>query len=257
MTSAVQMHNQFEFLQEHYRLTKSKPSDASGLSSEDLLHTSEVIKFIDDELIPLLNAPSRLVAASQFSKKYAFLITVPFFSSFTLFDQVLNIDIDQCSVQPDSKKGFKGPRLMLKSERTSPTATDREGAVHNAIEKVFKNHVRLVWERLNEAASVPMPVLWENTAIYIYWLYETSLLKHDLVAQRKIQEDFDLLLEAPGECFGLNENPLKKFHHEKRELLKSAPLVRVRKTCCLYYEVNEERKFCKTCPRCLSGYTES
>lgn len=257
MISDVLTPEQTEFLRENYRLAENKSSDVNGLSSEDLLHLCGVEHFINRQLTPLLQAPNGMVTASQFSKRYAFMVIAPFFASMTLFDQVLNMRPANCSLQPDSEKGFMLPRLLLQDETTTDAESDRKEAIHKALKMVFKNHLRKVWETLNKVTCVPMPVLWENTAVYFYYLYETNFYSHELgIDPDKIEKDFELILEAPGECFGESENPLQKFHHDKQVLLKKNPPVRVRKTCCFYYEVNEERNFCKNCPRCLSGYKE-
>ncbi|WP_349409677.1 IucA/IucC family C-terminal-domain containing protein [Pseudalkalibacillus sp. SCS-8] len=253
----VQMPNYIDFIQQNYRLAEKGSSDESFLSSEDLLDTYATEKFVNEQLKPLLNAPNGLVTASQFSKRYAFSVITPFFASLTLFDRVLNMNPDNCELHRDPDKGILLPRLSLKDETTDIVGSNREAEIHRALEAVFKGHIKKVWQTLNASASAPLPVLWENTAIYFYWLYETNFYNHELnVADDKIEQDFEIILNAPGECFGENDNPLAKFHHPKQTLLQSNPPVRVRKTCCLYYEVNQERNFCKTCPRCLSGYTE-
>ena len=258
MTSDVRMPNQIDLLQQYYRFVDQESSDGSIFPSEDLLHSDVLKALLDDQLTPMLNAPSRLVSGSQFSKKYAFLMIAPFFASFTLFDQVMNFRSNNCELIPDDERGLLFPRLQLKkNDVVSVARMDRKEAVHQALEVVFNGNLRPVLESINEVASVPMPVLWENTAVYFYWLYETKLHSHDLeIPSSKIQEDFELILEASGEYFGQCENPLKKYYHPKKRLLKTNPPVRVRKTCCLYFEVNPERTFCKTCPRCLSGYTD-
>ncbi|MGM7700238.1 IucA/IucC family C-terminal-domain containing protein [Pseudalkalibacillus sp. Hm43] len=257
MISDVLMPNQIQFLQENYRLATLKSSDQTVLPSEDLMHACGVEHFINRQLTPLLNAPNGMVSASQFSKRYAFLVTAPFFASLTLFNQILNVGPKNTSVQPDPEKGFFLPRLALKDEGTTEAGLDRKEAVHRALEMMFKNHLKPVWETLNKVTCVPMPVLWENTATYFYWLYETNFYSHELgLPANKIEEDFQLILDAPGECFGETDNPLKKFHYDKQQLVKNDPPIRVRKTCCFYYEVNEERNFCKTCPKCLTGFTD-
>ncbi|WP_261130056.1 siderophore-iron reductase FhuF [Bacillus sp. Marseille-Q3570] len=247
---------QLIFLEENYRLASEYSSDVQSFSSEDLFTVSKTEKFLD-EIRELLGAPNNRVTASQFSKKYAFLLTAPFFSSLTMFNQLLDVRPDNCRVQPDSEHGMMRPVLYLHDTNTRDIGIHREQELYIGLETIFRDHLTPVWGRLTELTSIPSPILWENTAVYLFWLYETSFLNHpDLVSAERIAEDLDMILEAPAGCFGLNENPLKKFRHAKQTLLKSDPPVRVRKTCCLYYEVNPERIFCKNCPRCLSGYTK-
>ncbi|MCF6411137.1 IucA/IucC family C-terminal-domain containing protein [Pseudalkalibacillus salsuginis] len=256
MISDTLTRDQLLFLEENYRLATEFSSDDSSISSEDLLKRTKMEHYID-RLTSILQSPNSLVTASQFSKRYAFLLTAPFFSSVTLFNRILDVRLGNCRIQPDSEYGLMRPALYLHHANTRETSTNREQELYIGLETIFRDHLTLVWERLSTLTSVPVQILWENTSVYFYWLYETSFHSHPgLASAELVSEDYQMILEAPAECFGLKENPLKKFKHTKQTLLKSEPPVRVRKTCCLYYEVNPERLFCKNCPRCLSGYTK-
>ncbi len=256
MISDTLTRDQLLFLEENYRLATEFSSDDSSISSEDLLKRAKMEHYID-RLTSILHAPNSLVTASQFSKRYAFLLTAPFFSSVTLFNRILDVSLGNCRIQPDYEYGLMRPALYLHNANTRETSINREQELYIGLETTFRDHLTPVWERLSTLTSVPVQILWENTSVYFYWLYETSFHDHPgLASAERVSEDYQMILEAPTECFGLKENPLKKFKHPKQTLLKSEPPVRVRKTCCLYYEVNQERFFCKNCPRCLSGYTK-
>lgn len=65
--------------------------------------------------------------------------------------------------------------------------------------------------------NISKTILWENVAIYIYWLYEKDLLSHENDEIRKrTKEDFHYLInEAPGNIFrNCNRNPLKKYYND-------------------------------------------
>ncbi|WP_408009607.1 IucA/IucC family C-terminal-domain containing protein [Pseudalkalibacillus sp. A8] len=256
MISDTLTHDQLLFLEENYRLATEFSSDDLSISSGDLLKQAKMERYID-RLTSMLNSPNSLVTASQFSKRYAFLLTAPFFSSVTLFSRILDASPGNCRVQPDSQYGLMRPSLYLHNTNTRETSINWKQELYIGLEIIFRDHITPVWDRISTLTSVPSPILWENTAVYFFWLYETNFHDHtELASSERIKEDFQMILEAPAECFGLNENPLKKYKHPRQTLLKSEPPVRVRKTCCLYYEVNPERVFCKNCPRCLSGYTK-
>ncbi|WLD94156.1 IucA/IucC family C-terminal-domain containing protein [Alkalihalobacillus sp. AL-G] len=242
------------FLAEHCRLSLEKSSGDFSVTSVDLLQEHTVESYIT-EMTQLIQSPNKLVTASQISKKYAFLMVTPFFASFSLFNLNLNVQSDNCIIVPKKSDGNLLPELSLKSLEAKPFETDRRTEMEAGLEQLFRNHISLVWDNLAKVCNSPLPVLWENTATYIYWLYETALLQHaDDPLKEGIKKDFKYILEAPGECFGLNHNPFKKYYFEKQQLLKSDPEIRIRKTCCLYYEISPDRTFCNNCPRCLSGY---
>ena len=79
-------------------------------------------------------------------------------------------------------------------------------------------------------------ILWDNIAIYLFWLYETVLPKNRRTQKYRIEpkEDFDYLIsEAPETLFG-NEhtNPIKRYYHKKVYIEDLQEEVRVRTTCC-------------------------
>ncbi len=242
------------FLAENCRLCLKKPSDGYSIAAEDLLHLHTAEAYIE-KIMPLIKAPNQLVTASQFSKRYAFLMVAPFFSSFSLLNRVLDIQPNNCVVEAKQSDGHFLPELSLLSLEAKQVNKDRKIEMESGLEQLFRNHISVIWGNLAKTSNVPFPVLWENTATYIYWLYETTFAKHaEGELKATIAEDFQNILDAPGECFGLKYNPFKKYYFEKQPLIKSDPGIRVRKTCCLYYEISPDRTFCKNCPRCLSGY---
>ena len=96
-----------------------------------------------------------------------------------------------------------------------------------------------------------MEILWENTAIRVYSLYEKKMGEGKSEQEKlRIQKDFEYLIhEAPASLFGETENPLAKFYGPKTKISFSNEPVRIRKTCCFYYKVSQNEKYCSTCPK--------
>jgi ferric iron reductase protein FhuF len=101
-------------------------------------------------------------------------------------------------------------------------------------------------EQVAKEAKISRQTLWENVMLYVYWLYETVLPK--LGETEFADEDFQALLDAPASFFGMNRNPAATFYSEKVYVEKHQATMRVRKTCCFYYQTNSSGARCSTCP---------
>jgi siderophore-iron reductase FhuF len=198
-----------------------------------------------------LNAPSLMVAASMFSKRYSYLIVVPALYSFSALNKRINVSIDHVSLEPSQSKEYWMPELYLMDQMGvfPSTVQERDELRELVIKEIFANHLNVIWNALSKIAKIPKQILWENTAIYLFWLYE-SLLEKDLpeYTRNRIKDDFQFLLyNAEGSLFGeYQRNPITKFFHDKVKMEGS--VVRIRRTCCFSYEA-ETRIMCKTCPK--------
>ncbi|MEW9673067.1 (2Fe-2S)-binding protein [Ammoniphilus sp. 3BR4] len=136
-------------------------------------------------------------------------------------------------------------------QATQPTDGDRHVWRDQVIRNIFAGNIAKIWRSICKAADIPIAVLWENTAIYVYWLYEKRMGEGASEQQKvRIHEDFQYLLhEAPASLFGDTENPLKKYNSPKCTISTSDQPVRIRKTCCFYYKVSSSENYCSTCPK--------
>ncbi|WP_332692693.1 siderophore-iron reductase FhuF [Halalkalibacter lacteus] len=215
------------------------------------LTNKDLLKNYMDRVQQKLNAPSLMVAASMFSKRYSYLIVVPALYSFSALNKRINISIDHVSLDPSGSKDYWLPELYLMDQTVvSPsTIKEREELREQVIREIFANHLNVIWNELSKIGKIPKQILWENTAIYLFWLYE-SLLEKELpeVTRNKIKDDFHYLLyNAEGSLFGkYQRNPMTKFFHDK--IMMDGSVVRLRRTCCFSYEA-ETKKMCKTCPK--------
>ncbi|MFC0470376.1 siderophore-iron reductase FhuF [Halalkalibacter kiskunsagensis] len=215
------------------------------------LTNNVLLKNYMDRVQQKLNAPNLMVAASMFAKRYSYLIVVPALYSFSALNKRVNVSIDHVSLEPSGSKEYWLPELYLMDQTVvSPsTIKEREELREQVITELFADHLNVIWEELSKIGKIPKQTLWENTAIYLFWLYET-LLDKDFpeLTRKRIKDDFHYLLyNADSSLFGnYNRNPITKFFHDKQ--MMDGSMVRKRRTCCFSYE-SETRKMCKTCPK--------
>ncbi|WP_158738068.1 IucA/IucC family C-terminal-domain containing protein [Alteribacillus sp. YIM 98480] len=203
-------------------------------------------------IMQVTQSPSLSVAASQFSKKYARLIVVPALSLMTIEDKALDVSIENCLLDMGGSDGKWNPSLQfVNAAENCRTTGSRQSWRKQIIETLFAEHLNEIWKTLSSVSGVSMAVLWENTAVRTYSLYEKKLRKNATVLeQARIDEDFYFLIhEAPGKLFGAKRNPLQYFYTEKGSHSPTDNPVRVRHTCCFYYQTGAGGKYCGVCPK--------
>ncbi|WP_176222114.1 IucA/IucC family C-terminal-domain containing protein [Tuberibacillus sp. Marseille-P3662] len=228
-----------QFLQAHLRYTNHyQDMNATPVRS---LFTEETMTNFLREASQKLQSPSLLVTASQFCKRYAFLITAPALYALSAFHKRLDVDVDNCRIVDHSNNGLWMPQLTLNNRHVTPqpASSDREHWRRTAFTKLFKHNLSRIIRLLSDISRVPEPILWENSATYIFWLYETKLPENG-VRSLEMREDFQSLLDADGDVFGCDFNPIRPFYTPKRDG------VRMRKTCCQYYQI-PGADYCSTC----------
>jgi ferric iron reductase protein FhuF len=201
-----------------------------------------------EEVSTKIGSPSLKVTASIFMKRYAFLSVMALYSM-SAWDKKLDLSIRNIWVEEDLSDG----QWFLKFSFSNMEACEldhenRDEWRKEVIRSLFADHFHYVIDALVKVTNVSKLILWENTAVYLYWLYETVLKDNE---QKGIAEsDFRFLFkEAGGFLFGrYNNNPLTKFDHPKSFIEEIKDFVRVRKTCCFSYKLAGSNKRCKTCP---------
>ncbi|WP_026703157.1 hypothetical protein [Salibacterium aidingense] len=191
-----------------------------------------------------IQAPSLLVAASQFSKRYARFVTEAAFSPIYLEQRYPLMTLDDAELVTDWSAEKWSPSFALQEQ--SGSAVSRETVMHD----VFAGHLAPLWRTMNTVTRVPMPMLWENTAVRVFSLYEKKLPSSAAAPlEKQIEGDFRYMVqEASGELFGEAANPLRPFFNSSTEE-RNSKNIRVRKTCCFLYETGGGRSCCSTCPK--------
>ncbi|MCR2803969.1 IucA/IucC family C-terminal-domain containing protein [Paenibacillus soyae] len=243
---------ELEPLTAQFRLTSETSEDRThSVSSARLLDAAECASYIG-RVSGLFGATANSVGASLFAKRYSYMVAVPVLYAMTMYNKGLKASIDNCHVESMLREdGVWIPKLRLGDWETSIAGDhDRREWRDRVLRSLFADNIGKLWRALSKANRVSAATLWENTAVNIYWLYEKKIGEAADSAQlSRIREDYDYLLSAPGELFGEKSNPLGKFDSPKVLLPEYEQPIRIRKTCCLYYQTEGERSYCSICPK--------
>ncbi|WP_353979089.1 IucA/IucC family C-terminal-domain containing protein [Salinicola endophyticus] len=202
---------------------------------------------------PVLGSPDRRTTASLLSKRLGFLLTgVPLYL-LSVCDRGLDLAPGNCLIDlRHDGQAWRStlPLRSLRLQRWAPAA--RERARHDLLKQLFAGLITPLWQTLREVGGVPPRMLWENLAVRVYSLYERRLAELegglvDAAARRRCEADYRFLLEAEPELFGLEANPLARFHHAKTRRADGVE-VRYRRSCCLYYRAACPVAYCQSCP---------
>jgi siderophore-iron reductase FhuF len=163
------------------------------------------------------------------------------------YHRFLNIAVDNIEVLDSFENDIWLPKLFVKDQTSfmASTETERIEARRHFLQQLFSKHINEVWDVLSSVGKIPKQTLWENTVVYIFWLYESVIQE---LSCDHAKEDFKFLLfEADGSIFGnYPKNPLVRFYSEK--IIKNGHEIRPRNTCCLSYQI-DEKYMCKSCPK--------
>lgn len=189
--------------------------------------------------------------ASVWMKRHAFLAVI-YLYAMSAFNKKLDAAPDSLLLIEMKKDGLWLPEFYFKNRAVLHcTDENREDWRRQAVSQLFKENIFPVMGALSKAAKISKLILWENVAVYIYWLYEKVLSEHpDGAIKARAAEDFDYIIRlAPGPSFGnYHQNPLARYYTEPVTQEESVSPVRIRKTCCFSYKL-DAKSFCKTCPK--------
>lgn len=232
-----------------YRFAFSKHRSDLSVEMEELLEAETLQRFLF-MVQEKLNGPLH-AAGSLFIKRYAFLAALVLYAM-TVFDKALNANIYNISLEIDDNDPFWQPRFYFKSQEIKKAPEDRKTWRDLILTSLFQNNISKLIQIISKEAKISKATLWENIAVYIFWMYETLLAesKHENIHE-KMKEDFVYcVLQADGRLFGeYPKNPLAKFYGPKTYCKQDNQYIRKRKTCCLFYLTNKESRRCSTCPK--------
>ncbi len=203
--------------------------------------------------MPVIGAPTRQIAASLLAKRIAFLATGACLYAMTLYDKGLNLAAENCLLDERHQGGVWQSDMQLWDIRcTVPKPGQREIWRQEVVTSLFAGHLAPLWQVLNEVSGIAPAILWENTAVRVFSLYERRIAQAS-VRQNAVdwRQDFLwLITSAPGSVFGCQENPLRRYWRSPLLIKDGAGerYVRFRRTCCFYYQATEPAEYCSTCP---------
>lgn len=202
-------------------------------------------------LTPIIHSPSLKVTASLLSKRYAYLATAASLYAMTVYDVGLDMSAQNCFLDYQYTDRLWQSKMPIRNCCVShPTSSnDREEWREMVVKNLFANHLALLWQVMVDVTKIHPRILWENTAVRVYSLYEKKITTTSPIIQEKIKQDYAYLIkEAAPEIFGIDHNPLKRYDVKKIKLTEDSGLIRLRKSCCFYYKATDPMEYCSNCP---------
>lgn len=246
--------NQLEELSVLCGLKVGHPSPAFSVSGPEMLD-KKICREVLDDIGPLLGSRSRKIIASLLSKRIAFLTTAAALYPMSAYNRGLDLSLENCVIDysHDTKRWQSAMYLNSLAPTVSPSDA-RHIWRKDICQKLFSDNLARLWQSLHEASSVTLSILWENTAVRVYSLYERRL-RERLVTEQCVLDDFNYLTkEAEGCLFGEKDNPIERFYFDKTPAGQKE--IRFRRTCCYYY-LTPQKKYCSTCPLLLNPRVKS
>ncbi|MGO4949824.1 MULTISPECIES: IucA/IucC family C-terminal-domain containing protein [Paenibacillus] len=244
---------EMQSLAAEYRLTWEPSTDRTfSMPFTDLLDPSKSLNYLQG-VSSIFETDSQTATVSLFAKRYAYLILASGLYAMSRFNKGLNYEITNGTIESSYQGEAWLPKARLTDwQTTSPEADQRGKWRDQVIEQMFAGNLAKVWQSLSKATRISRSVLWENTAIYVYWLYENKFAEGATPEEKqRVEEDFHYLIrDASAHLFGESRNPLKQFNTPKRATAASDTPIRVRTTCCFYYlAADDPQDYCSTCPK--------
>ncbi|MGP5791059.1 IucA/IucC family C-terminal-domain containing protein [Psychrobacter celer] len=207
------------------------------------------------QLTPIIHSPSLKVTASLLSKRYAYLATAASLYAMTLYDAGLDMSAQNCFLDYTYKARIWRSQMPIQNTQVSrpADAAQRSEWRDEVISRLFADNLAVFWQVMIEVTKVRPRILWENTAVRVYSLYEKKMKSTCPAIRSRIIEDYDYLLhQARPKLFGIDHNPLARYNFQKIKLSGSDNAIRFRKSCCFYYEATDFEEYCSNCPLLLA-----
>ncbi|WP_322908097.1 IucA/IucC family C-terminal-domain containing protein [Paenibacillus sp. SGZ-1009] len=247
----------------------------TAVASDDPRHSVSVSQLLEEDgalhylqrLQDIYESDDLPLIASMLAKRYSYMIVAPALYAMTVWDKGVQFDPQHCTLESQFTGDIWLPHVRLDKPEAMELhwerATNEAEHGHSAcsaefrhrreryVATIFGGHLQPVWSSLSRAAGVSRAILWENAAIYVYYVYETVLADPMYDGRRaQIAADFTYLTaEAPAALFGEKWNPLARFNTPKRLTPASEQPKRIRQTCCLYYLSGADAGYCSVCPK--------
>ncbi|CDG17672.1 IucA/IucC family C-terminal-domain containing protein [Xenorhabdus doucetiae] len=243
-------HGEWQVLGEELRLREAVQCDKKRSLPATALTDETTCRALLDELTPVIGSPDRAITASLLSKRLAFLTTGSCLYAMSVYNKGLDLSLGNTLIEYGHDDGLWTSSLPLRQIQpvVAPEGA-REAWRRNIIGTLFAGLLAPLWQTFSRAGEISSHILWENTAVRVYSLYERRMAKVVCPSLKaRITQDFDWLINgADAALFGLPENPLSRF---RRPLAVTGDgcKVRFRRTCCFYYKASAPVEYCSACP---------
>lgn len=206
------------------------------------------IKDVLEKTRKKLGAPNQRVAASLLMKRMAFYAVIHLYAM-SAMEKRLIVDVKNMKLIDNESTDLWLPEFYLGPFKIEKIGENRIHLRDEVIHEVFSKCLNPLVLLLSKDKRLSKRILWENIALYIFWLYEKVIGAVNI--ESKVAEDFTYIIhEAPGELFGsYKNNPITEFAGKQIYIEEAGEEIRIRKTCCLSHLLKgSEKSMCKTCP---------
>ncbi|MGY2197499.1 IucA/IucC family C-terminal-domain containing protein [Pseudomonas gingeri] len=252
---AVFTEEEWALLSGALRLRSAQQRDPRSLAARALLDP-ETCERLLQALGPLIGSPTLAITASLLAKRFSFLSTGACLYAMSVYDKGLLLSPDNCQVEYAHDDGLWTSSMSLNEISPLTCAPgEREAWRESIVASLFAGLLQPLWQTFYQVSGISRRILWENTAVRVYSLYEKRMAKvEDPLVRQRHEADFHWLLnEAEPTLFGLDYNPLRHFRRPPTLLAPAGKdtegkSIRFRRTCCFYYEASNPVEYCSTCP---------
>ena len=221
---------------------------------EQLLQPDVCRRYID-WLGQYIGSPSRRVTASMLAKRYAHVAVSPELFAMTMYNQRLGVSPADCVLlSPDDEQRSRFPDLhMTRMNVCEPVAGKRGEWRDHILRDLFADHVAPLFRQLARIGGVPAAILWENAAVRVAPMYAGCWAdSSDEEKRERVRDDLVYIVHnAAADLFGERRNPFAAFVDVTIADNPAQAAGRVRRTCCMYYEMAPE--YCRKCPKTNCG----
>lgn len=215
---------------EAFRFSMKQTGSPLSIRADRLLHKT-VLRGYLETLQLKLGAPNMTVTASLLMKRYSFAAVIALYAM-SAWNKRIALPLHSVHLETDDKMEQWLPAFRIDPLVCQGADADREAWRKETVEALYKEHLSPLIARLQATASISPLVLWENVAIYIFWLYDTLRTDQALAPVRgRLDADLRHVIEA----MNLGRFWIKRKNEGRRM------------TCCLYYKT-AACKHCQTCP---------
>lgn len=230
----------------------TQPSESYHIDSINLLDTQQCT-FILETIMPKLGAPDMKVTTSLVVKRIAFLTLAPTLYAMSVYNKGLNLSISNSVFEYQLGNRLWKNGMPIKNATPTLAPKERQYWREKVLGQVFAGHLTPLVDAFYHVTGVSKRILWENVAVRVFSIYERRILLNATGAiKQRAEEDLAFLLDANTQnIFALDENPLTRFYREQALFGDPPQPVRMRRTCCFYYQATEPAEFCSNCPLLL------
>lgn len=230
--------DQIQHLEQRFRISSQSPQQSSSFQHvQELLNPNTCRDYLN-RITEKFHTDSLVVTASQFSKRYSFMLVLPTLYAMSVYNKGLNVSPENCYIQSYDENHLWLPRLALTDWQVDQPEDDRTIWRERLLKQLFTGNIKKIWDVLHQCTGISLLVLWENMVIYINWLYKQLLQQAEQIDQ--VQDDFHFLLDPANQSlFNETFQPLHRFASKDG----------FRKTCCLHFLTSQKKDLCGGCPR--------